>query len=264
MKYGILLWQSVFVNLTSLLNNWNIEYANKYKNNNELQRYDNSVINFNNSNLLINTIKNGKDIISGRINTFNKIEIQYGFIEIEMMFSNGIGLWPAFWLLGIESALNQTHQCKWPICGEIDIMEWVAWNEKNIYGTLHGPEYHGINPYGSGPKNILNKSLANEFHKYAIEWKPNLIKWFIDDILFFEASNIELQKINKNYKWIFNDNFYYLIVNMAVGGNFGGAFRDSSNYIYKNLPNKNNLIIKNIKIYKTIDGYGLIRIKNLN
>jgi len=51
---------------------------------------------------------------------------------------------------------------------------------------------------------------------------------------------------------------------MAVGGNFGGAFRDSSNYIYKNLPNKNNLIIKNIKIYKTINGYGKIRIKNLN
>jgi beta-glucanase (GH16 family) len=251
MIFGNLMLQFFFYNITYLLNQWNIEYAPPKKNNLELQSYDNTAFKFNNSNLIIVTHKNNKNIVSGRINTKNKIEIQYGYIEILMKFSEGKGLWPAFWMLGNNN--------KWPLCGEIDIIEWVGWNEKNIYGTLHGPQYYGGNPYGSGPINIYNKSLYNEYHKYAIEWKPNNIKWFIDDILFFTASKNKLQKINKNYEWVFNDKFFYLILNMAVGGEFGGAFYNSNNYIYNYLPEYSELIIQYIKIYKTIDGYGEIK-----
>uniref|UniRef100_A0A6C0EHH0 GH16 domain-containing protein n=1 Tax=viral metagenome TaxID=1070528 RepID=A0A6C0EHH0_9ZZZZ len=107
---------------------------------------------------------------------------------------------------------------------------------------------------------MFNKPLYNDFYTYSIEWKPNIINWYINDTLFFTATNENLKKINNNYNWIFNDRFFYLLVNTAVGGNFGGAFPNSINYIYKNLPNYNEMIIKHIKIYKTIDGYGEIKI----
>jgi beta-glucanase (GH16 family) len=250
MLLGILLWQANFSNLTTLKNDWNIESVSTGKNNNELQRYDDTVFRYNNSELSILTIKNGKDIKSGRINTKNKLEFQYGYIESEIKFTYDKGLWPAFWALG--------NDLKWPNCGEIDIMEWVAWNDKYIYGTLHGPYYNGGNAYSSGPINIYNKSLANSYHKYAIEWKPNIIKWYIDDILFFTATKEILEKKNNN-KWIFNNKYFFLILNTAVGGNFGGAFTNSADYIYKHLSNYNEMIIKYVKIYKTIDGYGNIK-----
>lgn len=251
MIHGILLWQAVFINMSTLLNDWNIEIDPIGRNNNELQRYGDKALKFNNSELIISTIKNEHDILSGRINTRNKIEFQYGYIEILMKFPQGKGLWPAFWALGKDN--------KWPNCGEIDIMEWVGWNDKFIYGTLHGPNYYGGHPYSSGPLNILNKSLYNEYHKYSIEWKPDIIKWYIDDILYFTATKNHLVNINKKYKWVFNNKYFYLILNMAVGGDFGGAFINSKNYIYHNLSNYNELNIKYIRIYKTVDNYGLIK-----
>lgn len=253
MKFGLLLWEAIFLNITTLQKEWNIETSSSGKNNNEIQRYDNTAFKFNNTELIITTINNNNnDIVSGRINTRNKIEFQYGYIETSILFSDAIGLWPAFWMLG-----NNLH---WPACGEIDIFEWIAIKSNLIYGTLHGVNYNGGHAYGSGGINKLNTSLANKYHKYAIEWKPDYIKWYIDDILFFTASKHELEKKNKNYKWIFNDKYYFLLVNMAVGGNFGGSFRNSKNIIYKNLPYYNEMKIEYIKVYNTIDGYGNIKI----
>ena len=172
--------------------------------------------------------KNGNDIKSGRINTKGKLQIQYGYIEALIKFTGCKGLWPAFWMLG-----NSLH---WPDCGEIDIMEWVGWNDSAIYGTLHGPGYCGGNAYGSGSKHITGRPLPNEYHKYAIEWKPDSIKWFFDDKLFFTATRNGLHQCKGNCHWTFNDRPFYLLLNFAVGGNFGGAFPNSENYIYQHLP----------------------------
>jgi len=246
-----LLWESNFSNFNELLKHWTIEYLPVGYVNNELQSYNNNKnINLYDNILNIKTLKNGHDIQSGRLNSKGKLEFQYGYIEGLMKFTEDKGLWPAFWCLG--------NNLKWPDRGEIDIMEWVAWNRTNIYGTLHGPGYCGANAYGSGPRNVLNKSFANEYHKYAIEWKPNSIIWYVDDIEYFRASHDELKHKKGNVHWVFNDRPFYFILNVAVGGDFGGAYKNSKQDILNNMRHENNFDIKYIKIYKTDDGHGNI------
>ena len=249
MSHGDLLWEANFNDMNALKHDWNIENAHPRKNNNELQRYTEEVFKFNNSELTICTKRNGHDINSGRINTRGHVEVQYGYIEAMIKFNSGDGLWPAFWMLG--------NDLRWPDCGEIDIMEWVSWNADATYGTLHGPGYCGGNAYGSGGCKILNKPLSNEYHKYAIEWKPNCIKWFIDDKLFFTATENELKHKKNNSRWVYNDRKFYIILNMAVGGEFGGA-KFSEHHIYDHLPEYTEFNIKYVKVYKTSDGLGSI------
>lgn len=245
-----LLWEADFSNRNTLEKDWNIESVPPRHVNNELQRYSHDTFKFENNELIIETIKNNHDIKSGRINTKGKIEFQYGYIKGLMKFSGNKGLWPAFWMLG-----NTNH---WPHCGEIDIMEVVTWNPYACYGTLHGGGYCGGNGYGNNGNKKINEPLANNYHKYAIEWTPNYINWFLDDQLYFTATINDLHTHRNNSHWLFNDHPFYLILNNAVGGNFGGAFNDSENYIYNNLPNYNEFRIKYIKIYKTKDGYGRV------
>lgn len=245
---GELLWESDFSNIDVLRKEWNIEYAKPRKNNNEMQSYDDSVFKFDNSELVISTINQNRNIVSGRINTKNKLEFQFGYIEALIKFSAGPGLWPAFWLLGNREG--------WPNCGEIDIMEYVNWRPNCVYGTLHGPGYCAGNAYGSGAVNILNKSLANEYHKYAIEWKPDTITWFLDDKPFFTANHNNLQHIKHTNNWVYNNKPFYIILNNAVGGAFGNANHWSEQNIYDTLPRYNEMRIKYVKIYKTSDNIG--------
>jgi len=250
MHSGVLLWQSNFSNKAALDEHWNTEVVGIRHNNNELQRYSDDSFRFDNNELVITMSKNGNDIKSGRINTKGKLQIQYGYIEALIKFTGYKGLCPAFRMLG-----NSLH---WPDCGEIDIMEWVGWNDSAVYGTLHGPGYCGGNAYGSGGKHITDRPLSNEYHKYAIEWKPDSIKWFFNDQLFFEANRNGLHHCKGNCHWTFNDRSFYLLLNFAVGGNFGGAFPNSENYIYQQLPQNNEFHISYIKIYKTHNGYGAL------
>jgi beta-glucanase (GH16 family) len=250
-----LLWESNFSSHSELEKHWNIEVCGPRHVNNELQQYTNDSVQCHDNELVLSMTKNGHDIKSGRINSKGKIEIQYGYIEGYMKFTGSVkGLWPAFWLLG--------NNLKWPNCGEIDIMEYVSWNPNAVYGTLHGTGYSGGNAYGSGGCNKLNKPLHDEYHKYAIEWKPNIIKWYIDDQLFFTATRDELHHKKGNCHWIYNDRPFYLILNFAVGGEFGGAFHDSEKYIFNNLNEHNEFNIKYIKVYKTVDGHGTVTVKN--
>ena len=120
-----LLWEANFSNMETLTKHWNIEVAPPRNNNNELQRYTNDTIKFENGELVLTMVKKDTAFKSGRINTKGKVEVQYGYIEGMLKFPSGKGLWPAFWLLGNGFA--------WPKCGEIDIMECVGWNEQAVY-----------------------------------------------------------------------------------------------------------------------------------
>ena len=245
-----LLWQSIFYNISTVLQQWNIEVKPSRYVNNELQSYIHDAVTCRDGELMISTIKHGHDITSGRLNTKGKLQIQYGYIEAEIKFGGGKGLWPAFWMMG-EATLQ------WPYMGEVDIFEWVGWNNAAIYGTLHGPGYSGANSFGNLGKN-MNKQLQNEYHKYALEWKRNSMKWYIDNILYFEANTDILQRAKPNTRWVFDDRPFYMVLNMAVGGDFGGGYNGYPNDVYDNLNVTTEMHIKYININKTDDGQGRV------
>ena len=149
---------------------------------------------------------------SARLLTKNRFEVAYGRVEARVKVPSGAGLWPAFWMLGTDIDQNP-----WPQSGEIDIMEYVARQPNQVFGTLHGPGYSGGQSYGKVYE--LGEPVANKFHTYAVEWQPDLIVWYIDGIEYFRATPDD--PFLQGKEWVFNHPFFILL-NVAVGGNFGG------------------------------------------
>lgn len=154
--------------------------------------------------------------LSGRINTQGKIRFKYGRMEARIQLPSGEGVWPAFWLLGSNIVAKS-----WPTCGEIDIVELRGREPNFSIATAHGPGYSGA----AGKTGIRNVgvSLANDFHTYAIEWAPNKITWYLDGKLYHTVSSTTV----KPKAYVFNQDFF-LILNMAMGGDFDGGRLDSS------------------------------------
>lgn len=150
---------------------------------------------------------------SARLLTKNCFEVAYGRVEARIKVPRGSGLWPAFWMLGTD-----IDQVNWPQTGEIDIMEHVGRVPNQVFGTLHGPGYSGGQSYGGVYD--LGKPVADEYHTFAVEWQPDRIVWFIDGIQYFAATPEDAFLQGK--QWVFNHPFFVLL-NVAVGGNFGGA-----------------------------------------
>ena len=149
---------------------------------------------------------------SARLLTKNRFEVAYGRVEARIKIPSGSGLWPAFWMLGADIDQNP-----WPQSGEIDIMENVGREPNLVFGTLHGPGYSGGQSYGG--VYYLGEPVADDYHVFAVEWQPNKIVWTIDGIPYFTATPDDAFLQGK--QWVFNHPFFILL-NVAVGGNFGG------------------------------------------
>jgi beta-glucanase (GH16 family) len=146
---------------------------------------------------------------SARLVTKGKVELRYGRIETRVRVPSGAGLWPAVWALGAD--IDSTP---WPACGEIDVMEYVAREPRRAYATIHGPGYSGAG--GVAGTIDLDEELARDFHVVAAEWTPGRIEWSVDGIVFHAATPGDVAG-----PWVF-DHPFYLLVNLAVGGDFGG------------------------------------------
>ncbi|MDX6181744.1 family 16 glycosylhydrolase [Flavobacterium sp. Fl-77] len=157
----------------------------------------------------------GADYSSARLKSENKFEFTYGKVEVRAKLPIGAGTWPAIWMLGENYATNT-----WPACGEIDIMEHVGNNQNVIHGTLHYPGNSGGNG-NTGSKTIAN--VSTEFHVYKTIWSPASVKIYVDDELIHSVANSASLPFNKDF---------FLILNVAMGGSFGGnidpAFTQSS------------------------------------
>jgi len=148
--------------------------------------------------------------ISSKFVTKDKVGFKYGRIEAKMKGSTGLGVWGAFWLLGanIDDRL-------WPWCGEIDVTELLGRSPNTNYGTLHGPLSGGG---GRGGTTDIPGGFANDYHTYTIDWLPDQITWYLDGNRY--------ASVNKTDKdWVF-DHEFYLIMNLAMGGNFAGPVAD--------------------------------------
>ncbi len=179
--------------------------------NNELQNYtsDSKNVKVVGGNLVITAIKEpsgDKPYSSARIKTQGKYSFKYGKIEIKAKFPTGAGTWPAVWSLG-----DNFSTVSWPACGEIDFVEHIGREQNKIFGSLHYPGNFGGNAV-SGSKIISNAST--EFHIYKVIWNSSKIRFYVDDILYKTASNTSSLPFNQNF---------FLIANVAMGGNFGGT-----------------------------------------
>lgn len=207
---------------------WNIVTGGEGFGNNELETYTARPANIRqeNGNLVITAQKEdltGPDSISrhytsARINTQNHFTQKYGRFEARIQLPSGKGIWPAFWLLG------ENHEtAPWPNCGEIDILETIGAPDI-MYSTIHGPGYSGSK--GPSTKYTLpaGQQVDNTFHLYAVEWSPNDIKFFFDDHLIVERTPVD---IPPGTHWVY-DHCFYLLLNLAVGGNWPGNPDDTT------------------------------------
>lgn len=153
----------------------------------------------------------GAGFTSARLVSKNKGDWTYGRFEIKAKMPKGRGLWPAIWMLPTDWKYGN-----WPVSGEIDIMEHVGYLPDSVFATVHTKAYNHINGTQKGTK-TFRKDLSDTFHVYALDWNQNEIKIFIDSELYFIYKNE-----NKTFgEWPFDQPFH-LILNVAVGGNWGG------------------------------------------
>lgn len=170
---------------------------------------------------------------SARLITEGKVEQQYGRIEARIRVPRGRGLWPAFWMLG-----DNLPTAGWPAAGEIDIMEHIGKEPATVYGTIHGVRYSGAQGI-SGHTTLPTGGLADDFHRYAIEWEPGQIRWFLDDTNYFTAT---VASLPPNAEWAF-DHPFYLILNVAVGGNWPGRPDETTQF-------PQQMLVDYIRIYE--------------
>ncbi len=167
-----------------------------------------------NGNLIIEARKErfeDRDYTSARLVSKGKGDWKYGRIEVKAKIPSGRGVWPAIWMLPTGNEYGG-----WPKSGEIDIMEHVGYLPDSIYGTVHTQAYNGMIKTQVGG-NIYNPFSEKEYHNYVIEWDEEKIVWLIDDVKYFLFENE-----HKDFEsWPF-DKPFHLILNVAVGGYWGG------------------------------------------
>ena len=156
---------------------------------------------------------------SSRMNTAGKRTFQYGRIEARLKLPQTQGIWPAFWMLG-----SNIGQVGWPTSGELDIMEHVGFEPQTTHGAAHGPNYSGNTPF-SGTY-FLNENVNVNYHVYAIEWDTNTVRWFVDGTQFYSMTRSQVQSYGA---WVFDQPFFILL-NVAVGGNWPGSPDGSSTF----------------------------------
>lgn len=148
---------------------------------------------------------------SARLVTEGKREFGFGRWEARVKVAEGTGIWPAFWSLG-----NDFRAVGWPLTGEIDVMEFVGRQPTSVFGTIHGPGYAGGESFGSGPID-LGEPVGNDYHDFAVEWQEGLITWELDGVQYHTAVPADVAP----NQWVF-DHPFTLLLNVALGGNFGG------------------------------------------
>ncbi len=213
-----LVWSDEFDGSTVDMNNWTFETGASGWGNNEWQNYTNGDNAEVKDGMLIITAKlvgagqKVGDYTSTRLISKGKQKFTRGRMEARMKLPSGKGTWPAFWMLG-----ENIDQVGWPNCGEIDIMEHVGYDPLNVSAALHT-----ASSYGNTVNHKLVELIGSEenFHVYGVIWTEESMKFYIDtpDNIYYEYS----PSTKNDDTWPFyKDQFF--ILNIAVGGNWGGA-----------------------------------------
>jgi beta-glucanase (GH16 family) len=173
----------------------------------------------------------GSQYTSARLVTKDKFEQQYGRFEARIRLPYGQGIWPAFWMLGADIDENP-----WPGAGEIDIMEYRGQNPTVLIGTVHGPGYSGGESI-SKEYTLPNDRFDTGFHIFGIEWGPEYINFYVDDVLYNQITPEDVTG-----QWVF-DKPFYILMNLAVGGTFVGSPNQETIF-------PQTMIVDYVRVYK--------------
>ena len=176
---------------------------------------------------------------SARLKTARKLSFQYGRIEARIKMPEGVGAWPAFWMLGGDLL----DGVPWPECGEIDIMEFRGDIPDQSTSAIHGP----TTPQGSGlgARFLSGPPLSEGFHTYALEWKKNSLTFIVDGRVTGTYSSAD----TGSRGWVYNQKFF-LILNLAMGGTYAGEYIDPA-------LNQAQLSVDYIRFY-SVNGVGKV------
>ncbi|MGC9362421.1 MAG: family 16 glycosylhydrolase, partial [Candidatus Syntrophosphaera sp.] len=231
-----LVWADEFEQASTVPNsaNWGYDlgYGDNGWGNDEWQLYTNEPENVRveEGNLVISAVwdsinhpvpgKRDGSITSARLNTNNKFSFKFGKVEARIKAPTDTGMWPAFWMLG-----SNYDTVGWPHSGEIDIMEIspLLHDDRTTMCTLHwwDDENESHNSYGQSKQ--LKESLSDDYHIYGLEWDEQRVIGTIDDIIYF-VKVIDPGTMDEFLKE------FFLIINVAVGGNLGGAPDATTNW----------------------------------
>lgn len=202
---------------------WTYDLGGKGWGNQELETYTNRPRNvyIHNGMLVIQARKEtlagkdgvARDYTSARLKTRGLFTQTYGRIEARIKIPSGQGLWPAFWMLG-----DDVDKAGWPRCGEIDIMENIGREPSVVHGTIHGPGYSGARGISAAYSMPGGGRFADDFHIYAVEWRPQEIQFFVDGNLY---TTVLPTNLPHGARWVF-DHPFFIILNVAVGGGWPG------------------------------------------
>jgi beta-glucanase (GH16 family) len=156
-------------------------------------------------------IRNDNPYTSARLVTKNKGDWKYGKVEVSAKLPQGRGLWPAIWMLPTDWEYGG-----WPDSGEIDIMEHVGYKPDSIFQTVHTKSFNHTLGTQVGSSTYMG-NVYNDFHTYSIIWDAAEINFYIDG-----ENQFTFMNSGKGFdEWPFDKRFH-LILNLAVGGNWGG------------------------------------------
>lgn len=154
----------------------------------------------------------GKDYTSARLVTQGKGDWLYGKVVVRAKLPGGKGIWPAIWMLPTDWGYGG-----WPQSGEIDIMEHVGYMPDSVFASAHTESYNHVQGTQK-TKSFYLPDCESNYHDYLLEWDENKYQVFVDSSLYFTFTNE-----GTGYKvWPFNKRFH-LLLNVAVGGNWGAA-----------------------------------------
>lgn len=246
-----LVWSDEFEGTELDTNKWSYETGSGH--NNEKQYYTKDNVSVSDGTLKITAKEEsmeGYPYTSGRIETITGdgeklFATKYGKIEAKIKLPAGTGLWPAFWMMPADNVYGG-----WPLSGEIDIMEARGRLLNEVNGTIHFGEKRPFNRSLGGSYTLPSTTDITEYHVYGVEWRENLIIWYVDGVEFYRTSNwyTMTDGVVAEYPAPFNQEFY-LILNLAVGGDYDSGRVPSSS----ELPG--TMEVDYVRVYHNVAGY---------
>jgi beta-glucanase (GH16 family) len=153
----------------------------------------------------------GADYTSASLTTRGHCTFTYGKVEIRAKVPRGRGTWPALWFLGADPG------ARWPMCGEVDLMENVGFDPDKLHFTVHTGAFNHVKKTQRGTTVVLERPLEG-YHRYGLIWTHERIEFFLEGEKVYEFANDGKGKAD----WPF-DSPMYLLINLALGGDWGGA-----------------------------------------